>query len=73
MPPRSADFEGLLRAFAEKGVRFVVMGGVSAALQGVPAVTCDLDLELDGDPANLDSAHGGAWGGRGGRKVLPGR
>lgn len=57
MPSRSADFEGLLRAFAEGGVRFVVIGGVSAALQGVPAVTYDLDLVLDQDAGNLDRAH----------------
>jgi hypothetical protein len=54
--PRSADFEGLLRAFHERGIRHVVIGGVSAALQGVPAVTYDLDLVLDPDPANLDTA-----------------
>jgi hypothetical protein len=56
MSPESADFEGLLRAFLSHGVRFVVVGGVSAALQGVPAVTYDLDLVLDPDPANLDRA-----------------
>lgn len=58
MPPRSADFEGLLRAFRSADVRHVVVGGVSAALQGVPAVTYDLDLVLDHDQDNLDRAHG---------------
>lgn len=57
MPQPSADFEGLLRAFAKQGVRFVVIGGVSAALQGVPAVTYDLDLVLEHEAENLDRAH----------------
>jgi hypothetical protein len=57
MPPRrSADFEGLLRAFDAHGVRLIVIGGVSAALQGVPATTFDLDVVLDPDPKNLDAA-----------------
>jgi len=57
MPLRSADFEGLLRVFSAAEVRFVVIGGVSAALQGVPAVTYDLDLVLDQDGSNLDRAY----------------
>jgi hypothetical protein len=57
MSPRpSADFEGLLRAFDARAIRSIVIGGVSAALQGVPAVTYDLDLVLDPAPANLDAA-----------------
>ncbi len=54
MPQPSADFEGLLRTFAEQDARFVVIGGVSAALQGVPAVTYDLDLVLGQEAENLD-------------------
>lgn len=57
MSPRpSADFEGLLRAFDARGVRLVVIGGVSAALQGVPASTLDLDVMLDPEEENLDAA-----------------
>ena len=57
MPPKpSADFESLLRVLHGRGIRCVVVGGVSAALQGVPAVTYDLDVVLDPEPANLDSA-----------------
>jgi hypothetical protein len=58
MPRTGADFEGLLRAFAGDRVRFVVIGGVSAAMQGVPTVTYDLDLVLAPAPDNLDRAHG---------------
>ncbi|MFT5286126.1 MAG: hypothetical protein ACI8TQ_002294 [Planctomycetota bacterium] len=54
MPLTAADFESLLRAFTEREIRFVVIGGVSAALQGVPAVTYDLDLVLDHEPVNID-------------------
>ncbi len=54
MSAPKADFEGLLRAFTEREIRFVVIGGVSAALQSVPAVTYDLDLVLDHEPKNLD-------------------
>lgn len=50
---RSADFEGLLRALDARAIRSIVIGGVSAALQGVPAVTYDLDLVLDPAPAVL--------------------
>jgi hypothetical protein len=53
---RAADFEGLLRALTDGGIRFIVIGGVSAALQGVPGLTYDLDIVLDPDPTNLDSA-----------------
>lgn len=56
MSQASADFEGLLRAFVAPGVRFVVVGGVSAALQGVPAVTYYLDLVLAREANNLDRA-----------------
>lgn len=35
----------------------MIIGGVSAALQGVPAVTYDLDIVLDPESHNLDRAH----------------
>jgi len=53
---RSADFEGLLRAFDARGIPLIVIGGVSAALQGVPALTFDLDVVLAPEPASLDAA-----------------
>jgi len=52
----TVDFGGLLRAFAEPGVEFVVIGGVSAALQGVPTMTFDLDVVLSPEAGNLDHA-----------------
>lgn len=53
---RSAKLRGLLRAFTEAQVRFVVIGGVSAVLQGVPVTTFDLNLVLDHEEDNLDRA-----------------
>ena len=50
-----SDFEGLLRRFHGRGIEFVVIGGVSAALQGVPALTVDLDLVLEPSASNLDA------------------
>lgn len=41
MNPRYAT---TLRALADSGVEFVVVGGVAAVLQGAPIVTFDLDL-----------------------------
>ncbi|MEM6673121.1 MAG: hypothetical protein AAF726_09765 [Planctomycetota bacterium] len=56
MPPPNADILGILRVFHDAGVQFVVIGGVSAALQGVPAATFDVDLVLDPARENLDRA-----------------
>jgi hypothetical protein len=44
MPEPAADFERLLRELTEGGVEFLVVGGVSAFLQGAPVVTLDLDI-----------------------------
>lgn len=55
MPPvSSADFEGLFRRLAASKIEFVVIGGVSAALQGVPLATYDLDIVLAPEAENLD-------------------
>lgn len=58
MPPSPPpDLKALVRALAERGIEFVVIGGVRAAMQGVPATTYDLDIVLDPNSANLDRAH----------------
>ncbi len=38
------DFRQILEALTEAEVEFVVVGGVSAVLQGVPTTTFDLDI-----------------------------
>ena len=51
-----APFEDALRALAEAGVRFVVVGGVAVVLQGHARLTVDLDVVLDLDAANVRAA-----------------
>lgn len=44
----------LLGALARHEVRFVVIGGVAATMQGSPSVTVDLDVCYERSPANLE-------------------
>ncbi|OHV48818.1 hypothetical protein BCD48_14375 [Pseudofrankia sp. BMG5.36] len=44
----------MLGMLAEHEVRYAIVGGVGARLQGTPYVTGDLDIVPDPDPANLD-------------------
>ncbi len=48
-----SDFLGALRALREAGVRFVVVGGVAAALNGAPVNTFDLDIVPARDEENV--------------------
>jgi hypothetical protein len=50
MPP---DFRGLLTALIEHKVDFIVVGGLSAVLRGVPISTFDLDIVHSRVEANL--------------------
>ena len=47
------SFEKLLVLLAERGVRFVVVGGVAVTLQGYVRLTEDVDLLLDDQLGNL--------------------
>ena len=47
------DYLALLRVLAQNEVEFIVVGGVSAALQGGPANTLDLDIVYRRDAANI--------------------
>jgi len=47
------DLRALLESLHEKGVRFVVIGGVAVAAHGYVRGTEDLDLVPDPDPENL--------------------
>ncbi len=38
------DFLAILRTLAENHVEFIVVGGISAVLQGAPIATFDLDV-----------------------------
>lgn len=51
--PVTPDFLALLRTMVENGVDFIVVGGVSAVLQGSPVTTFDLDLVHSREPENI--------------------
>ena len=48
-----SSFEEVIVRLAEANVEFVVVGGISAVLQGAPIITQDLDLCYRRDPDNL--------------------
>ena len=53
MPESEPDFQQLLRTLSEFGVDFIVIGGVSAVLQGAALTTFDLDIVHSRSPENL--------------------
>lgn len=48
------DPERVLAKLLQHGVRFVVIGGVAAALHGSPMLTADVDISYERTPENLD-------------------
>ena len=50
------DFKDLLSAFADEQVRYLVVGGYAVSFHARPRSTKDIDLWLDGEPANLTRA-----------------
>ena len=46
------DFRALLTALTAGGVRFILVGGVAAVVQGVPVHTYDVDVVHARDPEN---------------------
>ncbi|MFV2064458.1 MAG: hypothetical protein ACC726_13260, partial [Chloroflexota bacterium] len=51
---RAFDPERLLHTLVTHGVRFVLIGGWAAKLQGSPTVTADIDICYDRSPDNLE-------------------
>jgi hypothetical protein len=47
------DYHQILRILTEHGVNFIVVGGVSAAIQGAPYTTFDLDVVHARDAENI--------------------
>lgn len=47
------DFRGILRVLLAHRVEFIVVGGLSATLQGVPLVTFDIDILRRRTPENI--------------------
>jgi hypothetical protein len=48
------DFLEVLRVLIKHEVEFIVVGGVSAALQGAPVTTFELPLVQSRDPENIE-------------------
>ena len=56
MPETSrTDFLEVLRVLISRGVEFIVVGGVSAVLQGAPISTFDLDVVHSTDRKNIEA------------------
>jgi len=47
------SFEKLLVLLADAGVEFIVVGGIAVSIQGYVRLTEDVDLLLEGSPANV--------------------
>jgi predicted nucleotidyltransferase len=48
------DFLAILKVLEAHRVEFIVVGGVSAVLQGAPIATFDLDVVHSREPANIE-------------------
>jgi predicted nucleotidyltransferase len=46
------DFEGLLSALTDRGVKFIIVGGVAATAHGSARLTVDLDVVYSREPEN---------------------
>ena len=51
-PP--SEFSALLATLGRHGVRFVLVGGVAAAVEGAPVSTFDLDIVHEREPRNVE-------------------
>ena len=56
--PRPFEPLAVLRALAEGGVAFVLIGGVAARLHGSPSLTRDIDICYSRDSGNLENLVG---------------
>lgn len=48
------DYLAIFKTFNEKGIRYIVVGGVAINLHGIPRMTYDIDLLLDLEDENLE-------------------
>jgi len=53
MVKAASDFLAILRILSNHEVKFIIVGGVGAVLQGAPITTFDLDLVHSRDPTNV--------------------
>lgn len=74
---RSADFLGILEVLADHEVDFIVVGALSAVIQGAPVTTFDLDIVHSRAPENLDrllnalQSLGAFYRGHGDKRITP--
>ncbi len=48
------DYLAIFKKLNEKGIRYIVAGGIAVNLYGIPRMTYDIDLILDLDDKNLE-------------------
>ena len=49
------DYLAIFRKFNEKGIGYIVVGGLAVNLYGIPRMTYDIDILLDLDDKNIKS------------------
>jgi hypothetical protein len=54
VPRQPTDFAAVLATLRRHRVRFVLVGGVAAVIEGAPIATFDLDVVPDRDARNID-------------------
>jgi hypothetical protein len=54
VPRPPTDFTAVLATLRRHGVRFVLVGGVAAVIEGAPIATFDLDVVPDREARNID-------------------
>lgn len=47
------DYLAIFRKFNEKGIRYIVVGGLAINLYGIPRMTYDIDILLDLEDKNI--------------------
>lgn len=47
------DYLAILKKLNEKGIRYIIVGGIAVNLHGIPRMTYDIDLLLDLEDKNL--------------------
>lgn len=48
------DYLGIFKAFNEKDIKYIVVGGVAVNLHGIPRMTYDIDILIDMSDSNIE-------------------
>ncbi|MHC4871768.1 MAG: hypothetical protein ACYTFY_07975 [Planctomycetota bacterium] len=57
MESNHPDFEEILRILSDNEVKFIIVGGISAVMQGAPITTYDLDILYQKTMDNIDNLY----------------